>query len=115
MKIQISEQHFNDPKIKEYAVKKVGKLAKFHPKIDKVNIHLIAEKAHRNEKHDFVCEIEVVVPGHIFEIKDNQRSMDKAIDEATDRMRQILVKHKEKHITKKHKSAIVRKLIERFS
>jgi len=115
MKIQISQLHFSDPKAKEYAIEKVSKLSKFHPKIERINVRLFGEKAHRNQKHDFICEIEVAISGHVLEVVDGERSIDKAIDIACDRMKRTLVKHKEKHITKKHKSGILRKIVSRLS
>ncbi len=114
MKIQITEIHLEDPKAKVYAQKKVEKLTKFHPKIERVNIRLFGEKAHRNQDHDFACEIEVAVPGHVLEIVDSERAIDKAIDKAVERMKRALVKHKEKQITRKHREGLVNKLLNRF-
>lgn len=114
MKIQISEIHLKDQKAQEYAREKVEKLAKFHHKIERINVRLFGERAHRNQDHDFTCEIDVAVRGHVLEIVDGERSIDKAIDMATDRMKRALVKHKEKHITQKHKEGLVHKLVSRF-
>lgn len=114
MKIQISEIHLKDSQAKDYAAGKVEKLAKFHPKIERINVRLFGEKAHRNQKHNFTCEIDVAIRGHVLEVVDGERSIDKAIDMATDRMKRTLVKHKEKHITKKHKEGIVNKVFNRF-
>ena len=114
MKIQISEIHLKDAKAKDYAAKKVERLTKYHPKIERINVRLFGEKAHRNQKHNFTCEIDVAIRGHVLEVTDGERSIDKAIDMATDRMKRALVKHKEKHITKKHKEGIVNKLLTRI-
>ncbi|OGE03591.1 ribosomal subunit interface protein [Candidatus Curtissbacteria bacterium RIFCSPLOWO2_01_FULL_41_18] len=114
MKIQITEIHIRNPKARDYAAGKVEKLAKFHPKIERVNVRLFGEKAHRNQQHDFTCEIEVAVRGHVFEIVHGERSIDKAIDMATDRAKRALVKHKEKHISLKHKDGVLSKLLSRL-
>ena len=114
VKIQITEIHLADPKAREYAQKKVEKLSKYHPKIERINVRLFGERAHRNKDHDFTCEIEAAIRGHVLEIVDGEKSIDKAIDMATDRMKRTLIKHKEKHITKKHKQGIVYKLLNRI-
>ena len=115
MQIQITEIHLADKKAKDYAAKKVKKLTKFHPNIERINVRLFGEKAHRNQNHDFTCEIEVAVRGHVLEVVDGERSIDKAIDLAIDRMKRTLVKHKEKHITQKHKEGKIFKLLRRIS
>ena len=114
MKIQITEIHLADLKAREYAAKKVEKLTKYHPKIERENVRLFGERAHRNQQHDFTCEIEVAIRGHVLEVVDGERSIDKAIDLAIDRMKRALIKHKEKHITKKHKEGLVYKLLNRI-
>lgn len=114
MKIQITEIHIRDTKAREYAQGKIEKLAKFHPNIERINVRLFGEKAHRNQNHDFTCEIAVAIRGHVLDIVDGERSIDKAIDLATDRMKRVLIKHKEKHITQKHREGFVAKLVSRF-
>lgn len=103
MNIIISGSHFEDfPKAKKYAQEKIEKLTKYHPRIEKILIRLIAETAHRNEKHDFTCEIIASVPGKDLEITEKDLAPDKAIDIAVDRMKRLLVKSKEKSVSKKH-------------
>lgn len=115
MKIIISALHADKSKeIKEYAEKKVKKLEKFHKKIEEINVRLISRKSHRGQDHDYYCEIEIAVPGHVLEIVDVERSMDKAIDKAYERMKRALVKHKEKHISKDHKRGVVAKVVRRL-
>ena len=114
MKIQITEIHLKDAKAKVYAQEKVEKLAKFHSKIERITVRLFGEKAHRNQNHDFACEIDVAVRGNVLKIVDSERSIDKAIDLASDRMKRALVKHKEKRITKRHKEGLVYKIRSKF-
>lgn len=115
MNIIVSGSHLNDfPEMESYAEEKVARLAKYHPRIEKISVRLIGEKAHRNESHDFTCELIVAIPGRDLEVIEKDRSMDKAIDVALDRMKRMLVKSKEKNLSKKHRFAILRKLTDRF-
>lgn len=111
MKTIISLVHLEkDPKLELYAQNKVEKLEKFHPKIEEINVRLIAEKSHRGQENDYYCEITVAIPKHVLEIVDHERAMDKAIDKAIERMKRLLVKAKEKEISKKHRGGILKKL-----
>ena len=110
MNIIISGIHFEDfPKAESYAKEKASKLSKFHPRIEKIEVRLFAEKNHLNPKHDSACEIRISLPGNDLEIVDRQRSIDKAIDKAVERMKRLLVKAKEK--TEFHRLWSLRKLI----
>lgn len=115
VQIKIAEIHFKDPKVEEYALKKVEKLAKFHKGIQKITIRLTLEKAHRGQNHTSFCELEFDIAGKNFVIRDNEREIDKAIDKAVERAKRVLVKHKEKTISRKHKKGIVNKLVRRFT
>ncbi len=97
MNIIVSGIHFEDfEKAEDYAKAKVAKLSKYHSKIVKIEVRLFAEKDHLNPKHDFACEIKIALPGSNLEIVDRERSIDKAIDRAAERMKRLLVKAKEK-------------------
>ena len=115
MQIKIAEIHFKDPKVEEYARRKVENLTKFHRGIQAITVRLTLEKAHRGQNHTCFCELEFDISGKNFVIRDNERQIDKAIDKAVERAKLALVKHKEKHLTKKHKKGIVNKLFLRFS
>jgi len=114
VKIRIAEIHFKDPKVEEYAIQKVEKLAKFHRGIQTVTVRLTSEKAHRGQNHTCFCELEFDITGKNFVIRDNERDIDKAIDKAVERAKRTLVKHKEKHVSIKHRMAIVAKFISRI-
>lgn len=112
MNIIISGSHFEDfPKAKKYAQEKIERLTKYHPRIEKIIVRLISEKAHRNEKHDFTCEIIVSIPGNDLEIVEKDLAADIVFDKALDRMKRLLVKSKEKKISLKHRFGILGKLI----
>lgn len=114
MKIIISGLHLKEfPKIEEYAKKKLAKLAKYNTKIEQIHARLISKKSHRGQEQDYYCEIEVVIPNHNLEIVDTERAIDKAIDKAIERMKRLLVKTKEKDISKKHKEGILTKFLKR--
>lgn len=89
-----------------YAIKKVQKLAKYAKDILEIQVRLIEEKSHRGQEQDYFCEIEIDLPGHNLEIRDTERAMDKAIDRAVERMKRLLIKNKEKHLTKKHREGL---------
>ena len=115
MRVIISGQHLAKfPEIEKYAIKKTRKLAKYFPKILKVQVRLISEKSHRNELHNSSCEIIADIPGRNLEIVERDKSMDKAIDKAVERMHRLLVKTKEKNVSKWHKFGILEKLRNRF-
>lgn len=115
MKIVVSHLHLKDftqPEL--YAKEKVEKLAKYFPKILEIDVRLIAEVAHRGQETDYTCEIIIKVPDHNLEIVDTERAMDKAIDKALERAKRLLVKTKEKSISKKHREGILAKLRQKF-
>ena len=115
MNIAVTGLHMEkDPQLKEYAYKKSKKLLKYHTQIQDINIRLISQKSHRGQEKDFYCELTVKVPGKTLEIVDTQRYMDKAIDRAVDRMIRLLVKYREKQISKLHRKGILNKVLSRF-
>lgn len=115
MKIIVSGQHPTEfPQMESYAQGKVQKLSKYFPKILKVHVRLIWERSHRNKLHNSTCEIIADIPGRNLEIVERDESMDKAIDRAVERMHRLLVKTKEKKISKWHKMGILKKIKERF-
>ncbi len=115
MNIIVSGSHLKDfPEMEAYAKEKVSRLSKYHPRIEKISVRLIGEKAHRSEDHDFICELIIAVPGKDLEVLEKDRRMDKAIDVALDRMKRLLVKSKEKAVSKKHRLVSLRKLFDRF-
>lgn len=115
MNISITGLHAqSDPKLKEYANKKVHKLIHYNSHITDIKVRLFLEKSHRNEDHDCICELTVQVPGKILEIVDSEKDHTKAIDNAYERMKRAIIKHKEKGISKEHKRGIVNKLLNRF-
>lgn len=115
MNIVISGIHLQQfPEMEEYARKKVSKLAKFHPKILRIEVRLISKQSHREKTQDYYCEIEADIPGNNLEIIDSEESMDKAIDKAVERMKRTLIKSKEKRTTLRHRIAALAKLKNRF-
>ena len=115
MKVVVSSLHLKDYTQPElYARVKVEKLAKYFPKILEIDVKLIANVAHRGQETDYTCEIIIKVPGRNLEIVDIERAMDKAIDKAVERAKRLLVKTKEKKISKWHRLGILNKLRSRF-
>jgi len=106
LKTKIAEIHFKDTKAKKYALKKVEGLEKYHPKIELITIRLTSEKNHRNNKHTAFCELEFILKGKNFVVRDSEREIYRAIDKACERAKRSLTKHKEKELSIKHKAAI---------
>lgn len=107
MDIIISGIHLkHHPEMELYAKKRVEKLAKINARIEKIWVRLIEEKSHRGQENDYYCEITVQTPGSVLEIVDSEREIDKAIDRATERMKRLMVKTKEKKISKLHSQGV---------
>ena len=105
--IIISGKHVKEfPEIEDYAEKKLEKLLKFHPKIEKITANLISEDSHRDKNKDYYCDLLIDLPGNNLELSEVDNSMDKAIDKAVERMKVILVKDKEKNLSEKHRGTI---------
>lgn len=105
MNIIVSGSHFEDfPKAEKYVKNKAQRLFKFHSKIEKVQIRLTSQKAHKNQEHSYTCEIIVSIPGNNLEIQERDTAADASFDKALDRMKRLLVKSKEKEATKLHKT-----------
>lgn len=115
MNISLTGLHLEtDPKIKDYADKKVRKLLNYDNKITDIKVRLISQKAHRNEQHEFFCEITVHVPGKVLEIVDREKDHAKAVDKAVERMKRAIIRHKEKTVSRQHHDGIINKLVRRF-
>lgn len=111
MNIIVSGKHLKKaPEMEQYAIDKVQKLEKFHKNIEKITIDLFEEIAHADKNTDYFCEIIVDIPGRNLEIKESDSRMDKAIDFAVERMKRLMVKEKEKRITKKHQEGVKSKI-----
>ncbi len=113
-RIIVSGQHLKKyPKLEEYARKKVFKLFKFHSKIEKISVHFVLEKSHRDKEDNYFCELTIDVPGRNIEIRDLEHSFEKAVDRAVERAKRILVKHKEKPQSKRIRKGVLTKLLNR--
>lgn len=115
MQLKVTAKHISDTnRATDYAKEKISKLTKYHSKIEKIEVWLIGEKSHRTKETDFECEIKIVIPGKDLEIKDSGQTIFSAIDKVEDRAKRLLVKHKEKHVSREHKQGIVSKIRKRF-
>ena len=115
MNIVISGIHLQQfPELEDYARKKVSKLGKFHPKIGEIRVRLISQKSHREKTQDYDCQIEIDIPGKNLSIIDTEESMEKAIDKAVERMKRLLVKHKEKPVSKRVRKGVLTKILNRL-
>jgi ribosomal subunit interface protein len=87
----------------------VEKLSRFDSKIISITIHLISEKAHRGQEHDYSCELEIDLPGKNLSIIDTERELEKAVDKVVERAKRLIIKSKEKRVSKKHREGIKNK------
>ncbi|KKR77929.1 MAG: Ribosome hibernation protein YhbH [Candidatus Curtissbacteria bacterium GW2011_GWA1_40_9] len=111
MKLTVTTKRLiNSKKAKDYAKEKISKLSKYNPKIEKIAVWLIGEKSHRVKSTDFICEIKASVPGRDLEIKGTDQTIEAAIDKVEDRAKRLLVKNKERHLSKQHKQGIKTKI-----
>lgn len=115
MKIKIAFIHLKkNPKIKKYTFEKIEKLEKYYHKIEKIDVRLISEKAHRGQDNDYICELRIKIPGKVLEIIDTERAIDKAVDKAVERAKVTLTRAKEKELSKFHKASIKMKGVKRI-
>lgn len=114
MQLSITAIHLENPqKAKTYAKEKISKLNRYHPKIEKIEVRLIF-KRHKQKKKEYDCEIKIAVPGHNLEITDSEQSIEAAIDKAEERAKRLLIKNKEKHISRDHKRGVLNKIFRRL-
>lgn len=83
--------------LEEFSLKKAEKFYHFYPEIVNVEIELRSEIGRKGKEADFICDINVKVPGHTFKMSDQERDMYKAIDKAVKRMSEVLRREKSKH------------------
>lgn len=83
--------------LETFATKKAEKFSHFYPEIVKVEIELRAEVSHKNKETDFICDINVKVPGHTFKVSDSEDDLYKAVDKAVKRMNETLRREHDKH------------------
>lgn len=115
MKVTITAIHLPHPqKAKDYAKIKVDKLAKYDSKIESIEVRLMEAQSHRNKNTDYNCEIKISLPGNDLEVRDIASSIEAAIDKAEEKAKRLLVKNKEKHISREHKKGVLNKLVNRF-
>lgn len=98
MSIVVKGKHVRtNAALESYATKKVEKFYHFYPKIVKIEIELRSEIAHKKKDSDFICDINVKVPGHTFKISDSEDDLYKAVDLAVKRMNEVLRRESAKH------------------
>lgn len=115
MKVSITAIHLSNPqKAKDYAQVKVDKLGKYNSRIESVEVRLEEAQSHRNKNTDYKCEIKISLPGNDLEVRDIASSIEAAIDKAEEKAKRLLVKNKEKHVSKEHKKGVFYKLVNRF-
>ena len=95
MKIEIQSIHFDaDSKLLDFIRKKVQKVTTFFEGIPKADIYLrINRDAEKNSK---IVEIKLTVVGIPVFVKENSNTFESAIDQAVEKLKVQVKKHKEK-------------------
>lgn len=95
MNVNIQTRNFN-PKgdLIDFSHKRLEKLQKFHDGI--VKVELIMKIENSSEKQNKFAEIDVRIPGEQIVVKKQCKSFEEAIDNASDAVERLLIKHKEK-------------------
>jgi putative sigma-54 modulation protein len=103
MNIVVKGKHLRENQaLEDFAFKKTAKFYHFFPDITKIEVAMRSETGHKGKETDFVVDIIVRIPGKTHKVQDAERDMYKAVDQAVDRMSEVLRREKEK---KKNKAA----------
>lgn len=111
-KLEISAQHFElDPKLKSYALRKIGKLDKFLPRSTRTSAHaeVKLKVQHARNKKQCVCEVVLRLPKDTITINEATINMYAAVDIVEAKLRNQIKSYKDKHMPAKlHHRALAR-------
>ncbi|MAJ36849.1 MAG: ribosomal subunit interface protein [Flavobacteriaceae bacterium] len=95
MNVNIQTRNFNPKEdLIDFSHKRLEKLLKFHDGIVKVELILKIENS--SEKTNKFAEIDVRIPGEQIVVKKQCKSFEEAIDNASNAVERLLIKHKDK-------------------
>ncbi|MBD3247869.1 ribosome-associated translation inhibitor RaiA [Candidatus Falkowbacteria bacterium] len=100
MKTQIkgTNMELTEP-IKGYVQQKIDMLDKYlgNLTVQIADIEVGVENNHHQHGDIFFCEINMAVPGDLLRVRKVEEDLYKAIDKAKDHMKEMIIKHKDKH------------------
>lgn len=104
-KFEIKGVHTNiDDNLRKYVNKKIGRLDRYLPRHHRDSVHVVVElkEAKAKDKNKYTCEVIMHVP-HVGEItvRESTMNMYAAIDIVETKLKQLIKKHKERHVTGK--------------
>ncbi len=99
-KLEISGVHLKaDPKLQEYATRKIGKLDRFLPRAARESAHaevLLKEKSIKTRK-EYTCEVVLQLPHDTITVSESTMNIFAAIDIVEAKLKNLLKKYKETH------------------
>ncbi len=96
MEVSISARNLETtPRLREYVEQKVGKLDRYLPSIDEVQVDLIVENT-RSAAHRQVAQLTVRVQGTILRAEERTQDMFASIDAVLDKMYRQIARYKGK-------------------
>ena len=111
-KLEIHGVHMHvDPKLSDYATKKIGKLDRFVSKHARESLHaeiMLKEEKVKNKKSN-TCEVIMHLPGENITVKESTINMYAAVDIVEAKLKNLLKKYKDTHGSMKiHKRVVSR-------
>lgn len=95
MNVNIQTRNFNAKgELIDFSNKRLEKLSRFHDGI--VKVELVMKIENSSEKENKFAEIDVRIPGEQIVVKKQCKSFEEAVDNASDAVERLLIKHKEK-------------------
>ena len=96
------------PALREYAEKKFQRLTRYFANIQKIEIHLDAQKIHDLD-HKQAVKVTIALPGGEIHSEESGPDMYGLIDIMHDKMMRSVRRYKGRHFDKKHKAKIRRR------
>lgn len=103
MRIQVNAVHFTaDQKLLDFIQRKLDKLETFHDRILSAEVFLRLDGSDSSKVKQKVFEAKVYMAGDSLFISERAKTFEEAIDVAADRLKNQLVRHKDKqrHLSK---------------
>ncbi len=103
MEVQLLARNLEiPPRLEEYATKKMEKLGRYLPDIQKARMELSAENT-RSSAHRQVVQLTVWTRGGMLRSEERDQDIYTAIDAAMDKMRRQITRHKTRRIERRYR------------
>lgn len=103
-KLEVTAVHFDlDPKLKNYAIRKIGKLDKYLPRSARASAHadIKLKEQHARNKKQCHCEVILQLPKDTITITEATINMYAAVDIVEAKLRNRIKIYKDKHMPAK--------------